>query len=149
LQLFRDGRLEAVMSEVAYQINRQQFEPDQKSANQPRYLRTAVCERAVIKLVKDYVSFCAGIGLHAPITIYSALVGCKGVMFYSEWGHRNSLGGIDRTPAFLPEVEIASLNTDLMQLLQPWCDTLWQACGLEKSLNFDEAGKWRERREAL
>ena len=53
---------------------------------------------------------------------------------------------IDRSPAFLPEVEIPAVDADPVKLLRPWCDTLLQACGLEKSLNFDVQGNWRERR---
>ena len=53
----------------------------------------------------------------------------------------------DRLPAaFFPEVEIGSLDEEPVKLLRPWCDTLWQACGMERSFNFDQEGKWRERR---
>jgi hypothetical protein len=144
--VFRDGRIESAMSEVTFQTNGNYSQPEEKAANRPRYLRDTICERAVFKFVKDALSFCTGIGAPPPLTMFSALVGCKGVLFYSEWGHRHSLGGIDRTPAYLPDIEIAALDPNLMQLLRPWCDSLLQACGLDGSLNFDDAGNWRERR---
>jgi hypothetical protein len=145
-QIYRDGRMESAMSAIVFQPNGQFAEPDQKSSNQPRYLRDTICEQAVFKLTKNYLSFCTDIGLHPPITMYSALVGCKGVLFHSDWGHRYSRGGIDRMPAFLPDIEFAALDADPVKLLRSWCDTLSQACGLEKSPNFDESGNWRERR---
>ena len=46
---------------------------------------------------------------------------------------------------FLPDVVIASLEAELKTALRPWCDTLWQACGMERSLSFDPQGNWRER----
>jgi len=145
-QIFRDGRMESVMSAITFQNNGNYVQPDQKLVNQPRYLRDTICERAVFKLVKEYLAFCTGIGVQPPITMCSALVGCKGVLIYSERGHWHCQGGIDRTPAFLPDIEIAALDADPVKLLHPWCDTLLQACGFEKSPNFDESGNWRERR---
>ena len=53
---------------------------------------------------------------------------------------------IDRSPVFLPDIEITTLDADPLKLLRPWCDTLWQACGTERSFNFDQQGNWRERR---
>lgn len=145
-QIYRDGRMESVMSALTFQPNGHAAQPGQKPANLPRYLRDTICERAVFRLVKEYLSFCTGIGIQLPITMFSAVIGCKGVLFYSDWGHRFSQGGIDRSPAFLPDIEIASLDAEPMKLLRSWCDTLLQAVGLEKSPNFDDQGNWRERR---
>lgn len=145
-QIYRDGRLEAVMSAITFQPNGHYAQPDQKPANLPRYLRDTICERAVFRLVKDYLSFCQGIGVSLPVTMFSALVGCKGVMYYSDWGRHFGQGTIDRSPAFIPDMEIVALDAEPMKLLRPWCDTLAQSMGFEKSPNFDEAGNWRERR---
>lgn len=135
-QVFRDGRVESVMSGVT-------FKPNGDSTETPWYLRDSICERAVIKLVKEYLAFCSGVGFNPPVAMFSALIGCDGVRFYSEWG--NGLGGIDRSPAFLPDIEITTLDADPTTLLRPWCDTLLQACGMEGSPNFDEKGNRRER----
>jgi len=53
---------------------------------------------------------------------------------------------IDRSPVFFPEVEIGALDAEPMKFLRPWCDILWQACGMERSFSFDKEGNWRERR---
>jgi hypothetical protein len=141
-QLFRDGRLEAVMSDITFPVNSRGISPERES---PRYLHDPRCEQAVFKLVKEYLLVCQGIGIHPSITIFSALVGCKGVRFYSRWGH-NSLPGIDRSPAYLPEIVVDELDADPVKLMRPWCDILAQSMGLEKSANFDEAGIWKKQR---
>ena len=74
-QIFRDGRTESAMSAIVFQPKGHYGEADQKPSNQPRYLRDTICEQAVFKLTKDYLSFCTDIGLHPPIMMYSALVG--------------------------------------------------------------------------
>ena len=53
---------------------------------------------------------------------------------------------IDRTPAFLPELEIAEFKQAPNDLLHPWCNWLWQASRLDRSYNYDEDGKWIEPR---
>lgn len=138
-QLFRDGRLEAVMPDVAYLMDRQQ--------NGARCLRGSICEKAVFETVAGYLQFCRAIELSPPIQMFSALIGCAGVRICTDWSFRDlSTHGIDRSPAFLPEIEITAINAEPTRLLRPWCDTLWQACGMERSFNFDQQGTWRERR---
>lgn len=142
-QIFRDGRIESVISDIVFS-SRDQIHNQPISG--PRYLNDPTCERAFFTFVEQYLEFCTIAGLHEPITLFSALVGCRDVRFYSDRGYYLPQGGIDRCPAFLPEVEIQRFDIDPETLMRPWCDTLFQALGLEKSLNFDKSGKWEERR---
>lgn len=139
-QLFRDGRLEAAMPEVAFPMDRQQ-------KNAPHCLRDSICEQAVFNLVGGYLRFCKAIGLSPPVQMFSALVGCEGVRIWTDLTfHEVSEHGIDRSPVFLPDIEITTLDAEPPALMRPWCDTLWQSCGMERSFNFDKDGNWRERR---
>jgi hypothetical protein len=139
-QLYRDGRLEAAMPDVAFPMDRQQ-------KNGVHCLRDSICEQAVFATVAGYLRFCKAIGLEAPIWMFSTLVGCKGVRICSDMSFRDvSDHAIDRSPLCFPEVEIGSLDSEPLTLLRPWCDILWQACGMERSFNFDQQGQWRERR---
>lgn len=139
-QLFRDGRLEAAMPDVAYPLDRQE-------KNSAHCLRDSICEQAVFSTVASYLRFCKAIGLDVPIQMFSALVGCKGVRICTDRTfHDLSEHGIDRSPVYFPEIEIESLDADPKQVLRPWCDILWQACGMERSFNFDQEGNWHERR---
>jgi hypothetical protein len=138
-QVYRDGRLEAAMSNVAYPL-----EPDQKNSLQ--VLRDGNIEAAMLSLVPNYLAFCKSIGVKVPIYLFSALVGCKGIRICTNWSFREASDyGVDRSPCHFPEIEITSLDVEPPPLLRPWCDTLWQTCGMERSLNFDEDGNWRER----
>ena len=145
-QVFRDGRLEAVMSAITFETNGRYAQPDQQPVKQPRYLRDSTCERAVFRLVPEYLTFCEGIGISEPVSLFSALIGCGGVRFYSEWGHRFEQYVIDRTPAYLPDMDVRQTGEEPEQWLRPWCDALAQAMGFDKSPNYDENGNWRERR---
>jgi hypothetical protein len=134
-QVFRDGRLEATMTDIGYQ------------QNGAWVVRDTICESGVFALVSAYLIFCKGIELEPPLTLFSALVGCNGFRFAinPRWVDLSEYA-VDRSPAYLPEIEIPSLDVEPQPFLRLWCDTFWQAGGVEKSYSYDEEGKWHERR---
>jgi hypothetical protein len=137
-QLFRDGRLESVMSDVGYPVH-----PHVENA--PLAIRCGLVERAAFEVVGDYLTFCQATQFEPPLWLFSALLECKGFRILRGAFRDLIGGGIDRSPAFLPELEIPGFETDVQKLLRPWCDTFWQAAGLERSFNYDENG-WHEPR---
>lgn len=146
-QIFRSGAIEAASSAITFSTADPYIrgKPDVPQSI-PRYLRDDACEKAVFQLVGEYCKFCNTVGVLAPFTMFSALVGCQGVQIQSHRGFSVSLRSVDRSPAFLPEIEFEGFDFDPMSQLRPWCDTLFQAIGFEKSPNFDENGEWSERR---
>jgi hypothetical protein len=127
------------MPEVAFPLDRRQ-------KNGVICLRDSICEQAVFNTVAGYLRFCKPIGLDVPIHMFSALVGCKGVRIWTDLTFGDvSEHGIDRSPLFLPDIEIDTFDAEPAKLLRPWCDTLWQACGMERSFGYDKEGNWRER----
>jgi hypothetical protein len=44
------------------------------------------------------------------------------------------------------DVFMQTLEVPAAEVLRPFCDSLWQACGLQRSLNFDSSGKWNPHR---
>ena len=139
-QFFRDGRLESVMSDVGYAVNHHVENP-------PLAIRSSLCERAVFDVIHDYLKVCKVIGIKPPIWMFSALVECEGFRMMTDRMFRDvSDKAVDRSPAILPELKITSVDAEPQQLLRPWCDTLWQASGLERSFNYDQDGNWHEQR---
>lgn len=138
-QLFRDGRFESVMSDVGYPVNRQ-------VEKTPYAIRSGLIERAVFKVVENYLRFCNDFDFEPPVWLFSALVECKGFRMVTGAFRDVSEKAVDRCPAVLPELEIANFDAEPEQLLRPWCDALWQASGLERSFNYDQDGNWHEPR---
>jgi hypothetical protein len=134
-QVFRDGRVEAAMTDIGYK------------ENGFCAIRDMICEQAVFSLVGSYLQFCEAIGLETPITMLSALIDCVGIRFKMHPRFPDfSDNAIDRSPAFLPELKLPKLDIKPANFLRPWCDTFWQAGGLECSLNYDGDGNWHQRR---
>lgn len=138
--LFRDGRLEAVMSDVGYPV-------DRHTEKSPYAIRCGLIERSIFDVVHAYLRFCQEIEIVPPVWLFSALVECEGFRVMTDRRfHDLSDQAVDRSPAVLPELKIKELNNDPQQLLHPWCDWLWQAGGIEQSFNYDKEGNWHEPR---
>jgi len=133
-QLFRDGRLEAAMDRLEYEHGGHSI------------IRESDCELAMFNVVSAYLTFCKAIDLKAPIWMFSALVDCHNLIFAPNphWIDQ-STPAIDRSPAFLPEVEITSFDIQPKVFLRSWCDSFWQAGGVERSLSYDKEGNWQGR----
>lgn len=57
---------------------------------------------------------------------------------------------IDRDILLLPDVIIDDFNSvlgfkEVAKILRPIFDAVWNACGLARSLNYDEQGNWNPR----
>lgn len=131
-QLFRDGRLEAVMADATY---------EQQGA---RLLRCGLCERAIIELLGQFLTFSQGIGVATPIWVFASLLGCRGVGVSTWHGFHGE--AIHRDLVFFPDIRVESLDIDPATYLRPLFDCLANAVGLERSPNYDEQGNRCERR---
>ena len=131
-QLYRDGRLEALMTRATFREENRHF------------LLDSACERAILQATKQYLAFCRAIGIAPPIWLFCALVDVQGAIYYSHWSEGGHV--IDRPVIELPEMELAALDDVSDAQLRPLFDCIWNAMGFEASLNYDEAGNRRERR---
>lgn len=139
-QVFRDGRLEAVGTNISYPV-------DERNENSPLALRDGFLEHQVFEIIKCYFSFCNSLNIEQPIWMYSALIDCEGIGICNDRAFRElSEFSIDRSPAYLPEIKLDPSDCNSIKGIQLWCDYLWQSVGFERSFSFDNDGNWRERR---
>jgi hypothetical protein len=137
--LLRDGRLEAVLSDVFFE--------QAHGETKHRFLRDTICEGAVCKTVRRYQRQLQQLHEETELWMFASLVGCIGTRIHSSHAfHDQSAIGIDRSPCILPEILLPAEESELNSALRGWCDTLWQACGKERSFNFDEEWNWQPRR---
>ncbi len=47
----------------------------------------------------------------------------------------------------LPEVLVDSYDVSAEKVLKPFFDFVWNACGFERSLNYDGSGNWRPKQQ--
>jgi hypothetical protein len=132
-QLYRCGRIEAVMSDVYYE------------ADGGRKLLRPWCDAAIVSTIKGYLPFAASIGVVPPIWFFASLLGCAGVRILINRASGNiSEHDIDREVVRLPSLKIAAFDISLNQHLRPVLDVLWNSAGLEESPNFDDNGNFKQ-----
>lgn len=132
-QLYRDGRLEAVLARATF------------SREKTRFLSATACECAILETTKQYLKFCKAIGISPPIWLFCALVDVEGAKRDTDWDE--DVCRIDRPVVELPEIDLAALDIDVSTHLRPLLDCVWNAMGLEQSPNYDQQGNRREQQE--
>jgi hypothetical protein len=133
VQLFRNGIIEAV---EALMLN---------SRNKELLIPSVAFEEELIRSLPEYLSILKTLNVELPIFIFLTLVGVKG---YSMAIDRMRFFGyntykIDKDVLFLPEVVIENYDVNAADVLRPCFDSVWNACGFPRSLNYDETGKWK------
>ncbi len=136
LQVFHDGAAETVDAELIG-IHGQRYSP---------FVPSGVYEQKLIQACQKYMCGYKALGVAPPIAVMLSLVGCKGVEMLLSQARQwlgNPTGPIDRDVAAMPEITIENLDTaELPRTLKPIFDSLWQACGWPRSLNYDKQGNW-------
>ena len=130
-QLHRDGTYEGVMNAVVV-----------KHKQDVLVLRVTECEKAIIGAFDEYLPFVKAVGVTLPVWMFSAVVGCKGGrILYNYPFDEFSDHAVDRNIVWLPETKIEAVDDDSAQHLRPVFDVLWNAAGMEGSLNYNKEGR--------
>jgi hypothetical protein len=131
-QIYASGVIEAVSADIVYE------------EQGVWYFGSHAYERHLKDAVDMYLNVYRNLGVLPPVHISLALVGCKGILFDNETNlHYGGGEPIDRDPAIMPDVMIESLSPNTGKEMRPIFDAVWNACGLPRSLNYDEDGNWR------
>lgn len=127
-QLYRTGVLEAVDTMMLMPID---------SDTHPTIPNIAF-ERVIVSAVSKYLDGFKTLGIRGSIMGSLTLMGVKGYGMPRDNRFRFERHYIDRDVLELPEVLFDNESTDPYRIVQPWFDSLWNACGYERCLNYDE-----------
>jgi len=133
VQLFRNGIIEAVEGLLLKPYNGELLIP------------SIAYEECLIRSLADYLDVLKTLNVELPIIVFLTLVGVKGyLMTTGRWRLSVSeTAQIDRDVLLLPEIFIESYDVDAKDILRPCFDSIWNACGYSRSLNYNEAGEWK------
>ena len=99
-------------------------------------------ERDLLKLIERLIKVQENIGVQSPLFIMLSFLGVKGYVMGFDSGFGRFGNPIDRDALLLPVAILEGYNSDLFAIMKPIFDNIWNACGHEKTLNFNEAGNW-------
>jgi hypothetical protein len=130
VQLFKNGIIEAVEGSIL------------KLHGEEKRIPSALYERELIKSLPDYLSILKTLNVELPIFIFLTLVGVRGYSMGVDIMKIDEVHTIDRDILLLPEIVIESYDVIAKDVLKTCFDSIWNACGFPKSLNYNNAGEW-------
>lgn len=130
-QLFRSGIIEAVEALLLM--------PGGEEPTIP----SISYEQALIKSFTDYLSVLKTLNVEPPIFVFLDLFGVRGYsMALSRRFRHVEAHKIDRDVLLLPEIIVQNYEVRAEDVLKTAFDSIWNACGLPRSLNYDANGNW-------
>lgn len=110
--------------------------------NEKKYIPISRFEKDIIEHTDKYLNYLKNLKVKLPVAVSICLFEVEGFSIPYAWSDET----ISESTVKLPVKQINSWDVDIARLLRPSFDLLWNYCGFEKSLNFDEDGNWREQR---
>ena len=133
VQLFRSGVIEAVESEM---LAASPFDPQGLE-----HIPSVAYEECAIRAVNSYIEFYKKCEMPTPILVGMSMLNVRGFYMVLH-GNRYGASPIDRDHLILPDRLAESLDFDAASFLRPCFDQIWNACGYDRSMNYDEKGNW-------
>lgn len=128
VQVFRSGTIEAADSYcVSGRMGHEQVIP------------SSAFENKLVSVMPALFESLKFMNLDPPIVLMMSLIGVRGMQMGLEHGLSRP---IDDDVLLLPEQLMESYPSDAGPVMKPLIDMVWNACGLEKSPNFDIEGKY-------
>lgn len=134
-QLFRNGIIEAVEGYLL----------DNKFEDGKLIIPSIAYEERLIQSLSIYLDVLKSLNVELPIFIFLSLINVKNYSMYVGRLYPPNDHTIDRDILLLPEIIIDNYETSADILLKPCFDSIWNACGYPKSLNYNNNGRWFKR----
>jgi hypothetical protein len=135
VQLYRNGKIESVDA-----VTIKSFYPREKD-----FVLNADYEYSILQAVSKYIKALQQIGIQPPIYVSLAFTGMKGARISKKQSYDafNPNKIFDRDTIVIPELEITEFSSSvcLEEVLKDTFNMVWNACDMERSLNYDENGK--------
>ena len=131
VQLFRSGAIEATSARLCAEWQG------------GKHIPSGVFETELIHASGKYLATLKKLEFTPPLFILISLLNVKGYSMsvgVDSWPRAAT--PIDRDSLLLPDIVLDSYEAKIPELLRPAFDALWQACGWERCLKFDEEGNW-------
>ena len=134
VQLYRNGIIEAVNSYLLW------------SESDEKIIPITAVERVLIEAVQRYFEVYRKFNIETPVFLFLTLIEVKDYVFPKD--RKLSIYEvfpIDRDIVQIPEIIIEDYNFNPPQILKPIFDSIWNACGFERSFNYTVDGVWKPR----
>lgn len=131
VQLFHNGVIEALDTWMF------------QASGDKRMLSRAY-EEELIKALVAYLNVQRKLGVETPFFAMLSFLGVRGygIGGVSSFYSRRGQDLIERDTLIIPEVVIEEFECDFYEIMRPAFDSVWNAAGWPRSMNYDKDGKW-------
>jgi hypothetical protein len=142
LQIFRNGCIEAVETSLL-----------RIPEGSPSVIESGAYENELIVALSRFLSIQQRLGIEPPLFVMISMLGVRGYCVKPArsddidpfwWLDRAK--PIDRDVLILPEIVVDNFEVDSAETMRPIFDAIWNASGWSRSLNYDDEGKWLDKR---
>ena len=135
-QLYRNGIIECVDARILEPSSRTGAGKNEKN------IPATLVEQSLIEMLKRLVEVIKTLGITPPIFFALSLIGVKNytIMLDPMIQRFSQSALIGKDILFLPEEEL-DIDFSASDILKSSFDLIWNACGHEKSINYDENGE--------
>ncbi len=126
-QIFRHGGIEVVDTAILGRSG------DRRSISGTDF------EKRLLQALKRYLEAQQKLGVEPPLFVMISLLGVNGYII-DHYAQNEPSGFIDRADLVVPEVMIDNFDVTLAAVMKPVFDTIWNAAGWRRSMNYDEDG---------
>lgn len=132
-QVFRNGCIEGVNAEACGTHDDTVFLPSHEF------------EHGAISFVQKCLEGLAAVGVAHPFAVSMSFLNAQGVQIGISTRLTRELrpSPMDRDVLLLPDVMLETSDDDPVAALRPLIDSVWNACGVAASPNFNEHGQWK------
>lgn len=105
-----------------------------------------IFETCLFSALRAYFPFYQSINVDFPLYLFVTLINFKGAKLAISYNlmQRYDAYFIDRDILPIPEVYIEDSKINLHSILRPIFDTLWNTCGYERCLHYDNQGNYKQ-----
>lgn len=139
-QTFVSGIIEAVDSFV---LSDHSDDPDGE-----KVIPSLRFEETLLEALPKYTRVQDRLGVEPPVFVMLSLLGVRGRFMQVNTPEFSGIKNvqIDRDALLVPEIMVESLDYSPEEVLRQAFDAVWRAAGWERSMNYDEEGRWVGRR---
>lgn len=106
---------------------------------------TADLTNVVVSRVRQYLDVLKSFDMGLPVYVFLSICNAtrtvhRFVTYYGNWGETKPL---QREIVTLPDVYVESFDADVIDLMRPAFNALWNAVGLEQCDRYNDVGKWK------
>lgn len=137
-QIYRTGKSETVGTSLT-----------SSDASGKLRLHSTRFESEIIEVVFGYFEVLKRLTISSPLLVFISMLGVLGTYLQVDENRRLYFQQfpIDRDTLLLPDILIEEYTTlsdqqAVAKMLHPAFDAMWNACGYERSFNYDEHGNW-------